>query len=50
VLTDWPEFRDVDWNKLREIMTRPFILDGRNLLDAQKMRAAGFEYVSMGRP
>lgn len=50
VLTDWAEFRDVDWSKLRDVMTRPFILDGRNLLDPEAIRAAGFEYVSMGRP
>jgi UDPglucose 6-dehydrogenase len=50
VLTDWAEFRDVDLAKLRETMTRPFILDGRNLLDPEKVRAAGFEYLSMGRP
>ncbi len=50
ILTDWPEFRDVDWKKLHELMTRPFILDGRNLLDPETVRAAGFEYVSMGRP
>jgi UDPglucose 6-dehydrogenase len=50
VLTDWPEFRCVDLAALRAVMTRAFILDGRNWLDPEKVRAAGFEYVSMGRP
>lgn len=50
VLTDWPEFRSIDLDELRQIMTRAFILDGRNLLDPVKVRAAGFEYLSMGRP
>jgi hypothetical protein len=35
---------------LHQVMTRAFILDGRNLLDAEKARAAGFEYFSIGRP
>ena len=50
ILTDWPEFRTVDLDQLRQVMTRAFILDGRNLLNAEKARAAGFEYLSMGRP
>jgi UDPglucose 6-dehydrogenase len=50
ILTDWPEFRSIDLGQLRQVMTRPFILDGRNLLDSEKVRAAGFEYLSMGRP
>jgi UDPglucose 6-dehydrogenase len=50
ILTDWPEFRKVDLDQLRQVMTRAFILDGRNLMDAEKVRSAGFEYLSMGRP
>ena len=50
ILTDWPEFRSIDLDQLRQVMTRAFILDGRNMLDAEKVRAAGFEYISMGRP
>ena len=50
ILTDWAEFRCVDLDKLRGTMTRAFILDGRNLLDADAARKAGFEYISMGRP
>lgn len=50
VLTEWPEFKAVDLAALRSKMTRPLIIDGRNLFDAQTVRAAGFEYASMGRP
>ncbi len=50
LLTEWAEFRDVDLAALRPKMVRPLILDGRNFLDPQRVRAAGFEYVSMGRP
>jgi UDPglucose 6-dehydrogenase len=50
VLTEWPEFKAVDLAALRSKMTRPLIIDGRNLCDAQTVRSAGFEYASMGRP
>ena len=50
VLTEWPEFRKADFARIRSAMARPLIIDGRNLLDAGKLREMGFEYVSMGRP
>jgi UDPglucose 6-dehydrogenase len=50
VLTEWPEFREVDLKALSKKMVRPLMLDGRNLLDPAVARKAGFEYVSMGRP
>jgi UDPglucose 6-dehydrogenase len=49
VLTPWPEYRELDWARLREAMEVPVIVDGRNLLDCEVVRAAGFEYVDMGR-
>ncbi len=50
ILTDWPEYRKLDWQKMRSAMDLPLILDGRNLLDPDTMQSAGFEYVSIGRP
>lgn len=50
VLTEWPEFRNADFARIRDTMARPLILDGRNILDPCKVREMGFEYVSMGRP
>jgi len=50
IATEWQEFRDLDWSRIRDSMARPLVLDGRNLLDPQKMKALGFEYLSMGRP
>ncbi len=50
LLTDWPEFRSLDFAALRKVMVRPLILDGRNLLDSETLRAAGFEYLAMGKP
>lgn len=50
LLTEWSEFRGLDWGRIRGAMARPLILDGRNLLDPKSMRALGFEYHSIGRP
>jgi UDPglucose 6-dehydrogenase len=48
--TDWPEFRAIDLWRLRDVMAYPIFVDGRNLLDPEQMRAAGFTYYSAGRP
>jgi UDPglucose 6-dehydrogenase len=49
ILTDWHEYRQLDLSRLHELMEVPVIIDGRNLLDPEVARAAGFEYVDMGR-
>ena len=50
LLTEWEEFRKLDWNRIQQEMARPLILDARNMLRAAEMEALGFEYVSFGRP
>jgi UDPglucose 6-dehydrogenase len=50
VLTEWPEFRQLDWTRISELMSRPLLVDGRNLLDPAAMMELGFEYHSFGRP
>jgi len=50
VLTEWPEFRDLDWKRIYEMMGRPLVIDGRNLLEPKVMTEHGFEYHSFGRP
>ncbi len=50
IATEWPEFRSLDWTRVRDTMARPLILDGRNLLLPSHMKSLGFEYYSMGRP
>ncbi len=50
ILTEWPEFKDLAWAKLKLKMHRPLIIDGRNLLNPSKMRKIGFKYISVGRP
>lgn len=50
VLTEWPEFRTVDFDKVRDLMARPALVDARNLLDPVELRSKGFAYVGVGRP
>jgi len=50
IATEWPEFRELDWARIRDAMARPLVLDGRNLLIPQGMKALGFEYHCVGRP
>jgi UDPglucose 6-dehydrogenase len=49
VVTEWPELRELPWQELRATMRTPLLVDGRNHLDADAMRAAGFAYEGMGR-
>jgi UDPglucose 6-dehydrogenase len=49
VVTEWPELRDLPWAELRGSMRTPLVIDGRNHLDADAMRAHGFAYEGMGR-
>lgn len=50
ILTDWPEFAKLDLPKLKESLTYPIVVDGRNLYDPAEMAANGFIYSSVGRP
>jgi UDPglucose 6-dehydrogenase len=49
LLTDWDEFRTLDLARLRDLMRRPVLIDGRNILDPAAARAIGFHYAGMGR-
>jgi len=49
VLTEWDEFRWLDFRKVRDVMARPAIVDARNLLDSAALRRAGFAYQGIGR-
>lgn len=50
LVTEWEEFAKLEWARVRKGMRHPVLLDGRNLLDPQKMRSLGFTYRSVGRP
>jgi len=49
VATGWPEFRTLDFTKIRHLVKRPIIIDTKNLLDSSRLRAMGFQYMGMGR-
>ncbi len=49
VVTDWNEYRHPDFGKIKSLLKRPIVIDGRNLYDPSKMRAQGFTYLSIGR-
>lgn len=50
LVTEWPEFRRLDWERIAHLMARRLVLDGRNLLEPRAMKQFGFEYYSFGRP
>ncbi|MFJ6284403.1 UDP-glucose dehydrogenase family protein [Pseudarthrobacter oxydans] len=50
LLTEWPEYRDIDPYEMAAYVAAPKILDGRNVLDPSKWRAAGWTYRGLGRP
>ncbi|MGI5290361.1 UDP-glucose dehydrogenase family protein [Nonomuraea polychroma] len=50
IVTEWPQLTQVDWPQVVAVMRRPVLFDGRNLLDPATMRAAGYRYLSVGRP
>jgi UDPglucose 6-dehydrogenase len=49
LLTEWPEFRELDWAALAKAMARPVVVDTKNYLDPGKVKAAGFDYDGFGR-
>lgn len=49
IVTEWSEFREPDFGRMRSLMSTPAIFDGRNLFTKEQMRAEGFTYVSIGR-
>jgi UDPglucose 6-dehydrogenase len=50
IVTEWPEIASLASPEVRDAMARPLIIDGRNLLDPELARAAGFAYEGIGRP
>jgi UDPglucose 6-dehydrogenase len=49
LVTEWPEFAELDWEDLATQMSNPLLVDGRNFLDPDRLRAAGFTYEGIGR-
>jgi len=49
IFTEWGEFRQPDWQKMKSLLRHPVIFDGRNLYDPQILAQEGFDYLSIGR-
>jgi len=49
LVTDWPQFRELDFPRIRSLMRNPVLLDAQNMLDADRMIEAGFRYIGVGR-
>ena len=49
IVTEWNEFREPDFEKMRKLMRSPVVFDSRNIYSAEQMRALGFIYFSIGR-
>jgi UDPglucose 6-dehydrogenase len=50
LVTEWNDFRNADFERMKSIMKTPVIFDGRNVLDPARMRSMGFTYYGVGRP
>jgi UDPglucose 6-dehydrogenase len=50
VVTEWPDFKDLDLKRAKKLMRTAVILDGRNVFDPEAARALGFDYAGVGRP
>ncbi|MFA6428858.1 MAG: UDP-glucose/GDP-mannose dehydrogenase family protein [Candidatus Buchananbacteria bacterium] len=49
IATEWPEFKNLDWQKIKDLVKQPKIVDGRNLLEPEVMKNLGWEYLGVGR-
>jgi UDPglucose 6-dehydrogenase len=49
IVTEWNEFKLLNLERLRGLMRRPLIFDGRNIYEPERVRRLGFEYHSVGR-
>jgi UDPglucose 6-dehydrogenase len=49
IITEWDEFRTIDWERLASVVERRLIIDGRNVFNTSDVTAHGFQYVSIGR-
>jgi len=49
ILTEWNEFKKLDFKKIKKLLNQPIIIDGRNIYDPKAMKKLGFIYIGMGR-
>lgn len=49
IITEWNEFKELDFKKLKKLLKQPLIIDGRNMYEPVRMKDSGFKYICMGR-
>jgi UDPglucose 6-dehydrogenase len=49
LLTDWPEYRKLNFDRIKDLMAHPTIIDARNFLNRDELKALGFKYIEIGR-
>ena len=49
LVTEWPQFRKPDWERVKELLAAPVVFDGRNQYNPGKMKQMGFDYFGIGR-
>ncbi len=49
ILTEWDDFKKIDFKKIKRLMKNPIIIDGRNIYNSEKMKKLGFTYIGVGR-
>lgn len=49
LITEWDEFKEIDFEKLKKVVSSPILIDGRNIFDKVKLKKLGFTYIGVGR-
>jgi len=49
IVTEWNEYRNPDFDRIKSLLNKPVIFDGRNLYDPRRLKFIGFEYIAIGR-
>jgi len=49
IITEWDEFKELDLSRIKKLLKRPFIIDGRNIYEPERMKKLGFTYAGIGR-
>jgi UDPglucose 6-dehydrogenase len=50
IITEWNQFRNLDWKRMSELLREPVVIDLRNIYDPERMKEVGFHYSCVGRP
>ena len=49
LMTEWEQFRNLDYKKIKKLLKQPLVVDGRNMCEPKVMKKLGFNYIGVGR-